>query len=130
MKAEIKRTLGRTAVGIGAITCAVMSVTSGSASADTSGYITSRSNDCSANWYAPLNEFWLADADRDDAKGCAVLYSFEWDHDPSEKIWISADEVSDREDTTPNGAKWVFFKVCDHLDGHAINCTDWKQYGT
>lgn len=129
MKAGISRTLGRVAVGIGAAACAVVGVTSGPAAAD-SPYIDSRSGDCAAAWRSGSNEFWVVDWEVDDGEGCAVLYSFKADHKPSTWIWNPAHDEGGIYPTDPNGDEWVFFKVCDHRDRNASNCTDWKRYGT
>jgi hypothetical protein len=103
-----------------------------SAASANSPWIWSTSNDCVAAWYSGPNEFVIGDDDLNDGKGCAVLYSFFDDHTPSTWIWHPKDieELRYYSVNNPSREQWIFFKVCDHRDREASNCTDWGRYAT
>ena len=130
MKTRARRAMGRAIVVIGTA-CLAMGIANGSASAGTSPWIHSDSGKCSVLWDAGYEYFHVYDEYLFHSVGCAVLYSFKAVHAPFTWIWHPKDTDHHKYYVrNPDRDRWVFFKVCDHVDRQAFNCTGWKQYGT
>ncbi|MGC9541846.1 hypothetical protein [Streptomyces sp. UG1] len=118
---------------VGAATLATMTLTSGTAAADSGiRWLYEDYHRCGGQWISSSNTFRLKDA-REDHFSCYIPYSFKADHRPESRVALSADVDRGWHKfpvANPEGDKWVFFRVCHEVISGPDNCLDWKRYRT
>lgn len=133
MKSQVKRVMSAAAAAVSAATLATMTLTSGTAAADSGiRWLYDDHHHCGGQWISSTNTFRLKDAEENNLF-CYIPYSFKESHDPESRVALSPDVDQEWHNipvANPEGDKWVFFRVCEEISGAPDNCLDWKRYLT